>query len=506
MLDSTFRHHNQALATPAPRHSLRPGVTHWRLTFRARDRDALDAPFPLDIPASPVEFALQTLAFPVDLVQQEILACTSNRVIVCCCRQWGKSTTGALKALHHALTTPGALVLLASRTLRQTGELLAKVIGFAKSLGIRIRRAQRHPNSLLLPNGARIIALPGEPDSLRGYSAVSLLIVDEAAYVPDELYTALRPMLATTNGAIWLLSTPRNRTGFFFDEFSGDSLKWSKFRVTAADCPRISAGFLEEERLRHGPALFQREYFCDFGYTGRSYFDIDALDAATEPDRYLAAQQFAFGRPAKRIIVGFDLGQKESHSAVIAIEVSTGASNRRDPVTFEFIPETHFIIRRLERIPLDIPYDGQVLRLSRIIRDLGNPNDITLVLDATGCGGPFLEFLRKQKLGVLIIAVSITGGTVGSFAGGIHRVPKKELLATANYLLMSDALTAQPGMAGLKELKEEMEAFRVRTSRAGHDSFRTGAKDDLVMAYALAAWRVRPYFPRVRETATEPRP
>ena len=188
-----------------------------------------------------------------------------------------------------------------------------------------IRRAPRHPDYLLLPNATRIIALPGEPDSLRCFSAVSLLIVDEAAYVADELYYALRPMLATTNGDVWLLSTPRNRSGFFFDEWSTEGNAWSKFMVTAAECPRISQEFLDDERRNRGPALFRREYFCDFSYTGQSCFDVvDALDDAADPDRYLAATQFAFGRPATRIIVGFDLGQRSSHSAIVAIEVVTG--------------------------------------------------------------------------------------------------------------------------------------------------------------------------------------
>ena len=101
-----------------------------------------------------------------------------RRPLLHCTRQWGKSTTGAIKALHHALLNAACLVLIASRTRRQAGELLEKIINFSKLLDIPHRRAPRHPDSLLLPNGSRIIALPGVPDSLRGFSAVSLLIID----------------------------------------------------------------------------------------------------------------------------------------------------------------------------------------------------------------------------------------------------------------------------------------------------------------------------------------
>ena len=50
---------------------------------------------------------------------------------------------------------------------------------------------------------------------MRGFSAVSLLMIDEAARVDDAVYKALRPMLAVGNGDLWLMSTPLGRRGFF---------------------------------------------------------------------------------------------------------------------------------------------------------------------------------------------------------------------------------------------------------------------------------------------------
>ncbi len=479
------------------RNNLHPQVTKWKTYSRHRPRTAPPAVQPAPfIPATASEFAVKTLEFPVDDRQREILDSPSRHVVVCCCRQWGKSTTGAIKALHHALTNPGSLVLVASRTLRQAGELLEKVIGFSKLLGLPVRRAPRHDESLLLPNGSRIIALPGQPDSLRGFSAVSLLIVDEAAYVPDDLYHSLRPMLATTNGAIWLLSTPRNRAGFFYDEWSSPQNTGSKFTVTVADCPRISEEFLADEHRLHGPALFMREYYCDFGYTGQSFFEIDALDQAVGVERYHAAEEFASARPTTRFYIGFDLGQKATPSAVVILELVRGTTQSRDPVTFQWISETHLIFRKIERFPLNTPYDSLAQLLNRMVRDLGDPRDITMIVDATGCGQPFLEILRRQDMKVLISAVSITASGPGSFSHGIERVSKKALMANANYALMSKCLSGEPGMSGLKALREEMEAYRIRTSRAGHDSFRSGQSDDLVMAYALAVWKARVYLQR----------
>ena len=63
-------------------------------------------------------------------------------------------------------------------------------------LKIPVRGDGHHRNSLRFPNGSRIVGLPGKGNTLRGYSEVSLMIIDEAARVPDEMYKALRPSMA----------------------------------------------------------------------------------------------------------------------------------------------------------------------------------------------------------------------------------------------------------------------------------------------------------------------
>ena len=71
---------------------------------------------------------------------------------------------------------------------------------------------------------------------------MSLLLVDEVARVSDELYVAIRPMLAVSGGALWLMSTPFGKRGIFHDEWMRAGADWQRFRVPATECARISAG------------------------------------------------------------------------------------------------------------------------------------------------------------------------------------------------------------------------------------------------------------------------
>jgi hypothetical protein len=219
-----------------------------------------------------VTWARETLGFDADEKQQQVLAASVPRGILNCTRQWGKSTTCAIKAVHFAHFHADSLVLVASPSLRQSGEFLRKARKAVSKLGIRPRGDGENRCSLLLPNGARIVGLPESEDTVRGFSDVGLMIVDEASRVSDRLYEALRPMLAVGNGALWLMSTPNGRSGFFYREWSGE-MPWLRVEATAAQCPRIGADFLREEQLTLGDEVYRQEYCCEFVCAEGALFD-----------------------------------------------------------------------------------------------------------------------------------------------------------------------------------------------------------------------------------------
>jgi phage terminase large subunit-like protein len=154
-----------------------------------------------------VSFA-KRLGLEPDPWQEDLLCSTSDRVLLNCSRQSGKSTMTAVIALHRALYHPGSLILCLAPALRQSQELFGKVLDFYRNLGRPVSPQAERKLSLELENGSRIITLPASEKTIRGFSGTSLLVLDEAARVEDELYFAVRPMLAVSGGALMMLSTP----------------------------------------------------------------------------------------------------------------------------------------------------------------------------------------------------------------------------------------------------------------------------------------------------------
>jgi len=214
--------------------------------------------------------------------QVAVLRSTARQLHLNCSRQVGKSTITAILAAHTALYDPGSPTLILSPSLRQSGLLFAKVKATLRGLGSDFSDlVTDNALSVTLGNGSAIHSLPGKAGTVRGFSGVRLLIIDECAYVPDELYRAVRPMLAVSGGRLALLSSPFGRRGFFFEEGTRGGGAWERFTVDYRACPRMDPDFIEEEKRALG-IFFAQEYEC-------SYLDtVNALFAGEDIDRAFA--------------------------------------------------------------------------------------------------------------------------------------------------------------------------------------------------------------------------
>jgi hypothetical protein len=218
-----------------------------------------------------------------DAIQSKLLTTTARKTLVGCCRQWGKSTITALVALHEALYAAPAMVIVISPSQPQSTELFKKIHGFWARLSGAPAAEQESLTRMELANGSRIVSLPGSEKTVRGYSAASLVIMDEAARVPDELLASVRPMLATTSGRFIALSTPAGRRGWFYEAWErGEG--WERISVKGTDCPRIQPAFLAEELQALGPMRFAEEFECAFIDQNTSAFSTALIEQALRDD------------------------------------------------------------------------------------------------------------------------------------------------------------------------------------------------------------------------------
>jgi len=222
--------------------------------------------------------------FTPDPWQANLLRSSASQMILLCSRQAGKSTVSAALAVHQAVYFPESLVLVLSPSLRQSQELFRKIVDTYEALGRPIPTSTETKLTMELENGSRIVCLPGKEATIRGFSGVALLLVDEASRVPDELYQAVRPMIAVSGGRIVLLSTPYGKRGFFYHEWTEGGPEWHRARVSAYDVPRIPDAWLNQERERIGDYWFRQEYGCEFVETEDTVFDYADVEAALIDD------------------------------------------------------------------------------------------------------------------------------------------------------------------------------------------------------------------------------
>ena len=135
-----------------------------------------------------------------------------------------------------------------------------------------------------LANGSRIVALPGNERTVRGYAAADLIIiVDEANRVEDDLISAVRPMMATSQGRLIALTTPAGKRGWFYEK-PRCRRSWHRVRVFAHECPRILKQFLDEELRELGAQRFSEEYGLQFLDADEAVFPSAIIDAAFTPE------------------------------------------------------------------------------------------------------------------------------------------------------------------------------------------------------------------------------
>ena len=262
-------------------------------------------PTPFSVPPPFVDI-MRKFGMEPDPWQVEVFDSEHPQMLLNCCRQAGKSTTVAIYGLLEAMYRPMTRVVLVSRSHRQSRELLRLMTFyydlFRKSIAKRVNAQE-----IEMENYSRIVSLPCREDTIRGYAHVDLLIIDEAARVPDDLYRAVRPMLAVSKGRLICLSTPYGKRGFFWDAWANGGDDWQRIEIPATRCPRIPPEFLEKEKRALGESWYRQEYCCSF----------ESLEGLVYPDFARCVASSASVPPeATNRVGGIDFGFRNPFAAI----------------------------------------------------------------------------------------------------------------------------------------------------------------------------------------------
>jgi len=242
----------------------------------------------------PATFAQDKLGLEPDEAQTAFLNCTEPEQLLLWARQTGKTTLSAVKVVHRALFVQRSMILITSATQRQAGIVQARVLGFLRMLGetpswVATSRTALMPESvggrlircstlsLELANGSVVVSVPASPDTVRGYSP-TLILMDEAARIPDAVYAAVRPMRAATHAQLIACSTAAGMRGWFYNAWLKPEGWWTS-RVDAVDCERVSAEFLSRERNMVPDLMYQQEYENKFLAMSGAPLDKDTIDS-----------------------------------------------------------------------------------------------------------------------------------------------------------------------------------------------------------------------------------
>lgn len=272
--------------------------------------------------------------------QDMMLNGEQSRIVICSSRQIGKTYAVAFKALHFAMYNPKTTVLVYSRNLSQSKKFIKvmrnlmyegmqnvkKLVDNSRTQYINEEPVfifpqnidNKKPNNtseFSLLNGSTIMSLPAT-DSSRGFTA-DLVIVDEAAFVSDEIFEmVIEPTVRFTGGSIILLSTPNGQKGYFYDLFDPFEKKaeheYTRYWWPWELCPNEKIREMtEKKRKSMDPMRFQQEYEARFTTDANAFFVPRKVKEAT-----IESMEKVYSDLKNQYICGIDYGVTKSKTVV----------------------------------------------------------------------------------------------------------------------------------------------------------------------------------------------
>lgn len=340
---------------------------------------------------SPTMFSWKILGIKPLRYQAEILEDEKNLLIIGG-RKIGKSTMLAIKALWTALVMNSQDVLIVSRAQRQADIVFNKIYDFCTfNEFIKPHVHKLTQSEVKFDNASVIRSLPSghSGETIRGFSS-SIVMFDEAGFIPDEVFTAVLPALAVAGQQIILSGTPYGKRGFFYNTYITQSARgnkgtWDIYKIRATDTPLITKEFLNEMRLSLTADEYMQEFEAEFMDETNAYFPHSLVFTCLRDYDY-----FLPTKTDKEYEMGVDVARLGSDETAIVLVENEDDGNKR------VIWTKTLSQKELTEVA------GEIIQLAHQI-----PNLKAIYMDETGVGGGLVDMV-KEKLHGLVRGIVFT--------------------------------------------------------------------------------------------------
>jgi phage terminase large subunit len=266
----------------------------------------------------PVDRLLQRLPTPVEFNESQwamINGLTEKRFWVHIAgRRTGKSYSAAILAFAKLLE-PGQQVMVVAPNFSLSSIIWDYVTDLIRLLNIEVEKFNQKDKVVKLINGSifRLLSANNR-DSLVGRAA-NLLIIDEAAIIPNDEYFIrdLRPALSTFRDSrcLWI-STPRGKGNYLYDYYmrgqNEEYEDWGSAVYTWRSNPRLSEKDVMEAKRSMTRALFAQEYECEWTTTEAQIYEF------LKEEKHVGDYQT---KKFVEVIAGLDVGYRDENVFVV---------------------------------------------------------------------------------------------------------------------------------------------------------------------------------------------
>ena len=271
--------------------------------------------------------------------QREVFDDRSRFVAWCSSRQVGKSFTGAARSVMQAMTRDKTDVLIVSPSERQSLEAMLKCRDWAEGFRFAVAEslderdapgALMKSSTIVFPNKSRIIAVPGKPDTVRGFCAH--IWMDEFAFFEDPAATwkAILPSISNPLKGLktaFVSSTPNGKSGRgarFYRMISGEDSKskWSAHKTTILDAaPHLGIDVQELRDAIDDESAWAQEYMCEFLDSSNCLLPYDIIALAESAEASTHCDPAIFERESKAALyLGVDFGRTNDPTVCWTLE------------------------------------------------------------------------------------------------------------------------------------------------------------------------------------------